>query len=327
MPPKYRDAVAHLLTSEFFVTDGGVETTLVFEHNADMPCFAAYSLFKTEEGTTLLREVYAVYAKLATQYSTNLLFESATWRASKDWADKMGYTSKQLEQAIHQSIEQLEDIRQEHESNDNKMVISGCMGPRGDGYTVGDTMTAEEAEAYHLQQIKTLEQTNADLVSALTMTYVEEAIGIAKAARQCNMPCVLSFTVETDGKLPSGMSVKDAIDQVDAATGKYPMYYMINCAHPTHFQDIFDELSESKEWIKRIRGMRANASCKSHAELDESTELDAGNPFELGAQTCALHRKLPNLNVLGGCCGTDHRHIEAICKEIKPNGKTPAPGA
>jgi S-methylmethionine-dependent homocysteine/selenocysteine methylase len=322
MSPKYREFVAQLLTRELFITDGGIETTLVFDKGLDLPCFAAYTLLKTEEGTKQLRDAYAIYAKTAEQYSTNVLFESPTWRATKDWGDKMGYTEKQLEQAIEQSIGLLESIRHEYEpATGKKLIISGCIGPRGDGYVVDKTMTVDQAEAYHANHIKTFaEKTNADLVSGLTLTYPEEAIGLAKAARRCDMPCVISFTVETDGKLPNGQSLKEAIDQVDAATDKYPAYYMINCAHPTHFQDIFDE-SDSKEWTKRISAVRANASCKSHAELDEATELDAGNPVELAAQTRSLHAKLPNLTVLGGCCGTDHRHIEAICKEISSSAR------
>ena len=171
-------------------------------------------------------------------------------------------------------------------------------------------MSAEEAEEYHSTQIKTFSETEADMVTAITMNYVEEAIGIAQAAKAFGMPVAISFTVETDGKLPTGQTLKDAIESVDEATGNYPAYFMINCAHPTHFESVLN----SESWTKRIRGIRANSSTKSHEELDESVELDEGNPSELGLQYQQLSGKLKNLNVLGGCCGTDHRHIEEICK-------------
>jgi S-methylmethionine-dependent homocysteine/selenocysteine methylase len=189
------------------------------------------------------------------------------------------------------------------------MVISGCIGPRGDGYTPENLMSADEAQQYHTPQIETFRDTQADLVSAITINYVEEAIGITRAAMQAGMPVVISFTVETDGRLPTGQTLQSAIETVEGATQNAPAYYMINCAHPTHFADA---LAGGEAWTKRIRGLRANASKKSHAELEESTELDAGNPQELGASYRELRSLLPNLTVLGGCCGTDHRHVDQI---------------
>jgi S-methylmethionine-dependent homocysteine/selenocysteine methylase len=201
--------------------------------------------------------------------------------------------------------------RNEYETEQAKIVISGCIGPRGDGYNPTTMMTAAEAEKYHAEQIKTLVETDADMVAALTMNYPAEAVGIARAAKAIGMPVVISFTVETDGKLPSGHTLQEAIETVEAETGNAPVYYMINCAHPTHFDNV---LQGGETWIKRIRGIRANASRKSHAELDESETLDDGNPSELGQQYRDLRQRMNHLNVLGGCCGTDHRHIAAICK-------------
>lgn len=190
-------------------------------------------------------------------------------------------------------------------------MISGCIGPRGDGYVVSDKMTAEEAEKYHTPQISAFSHTEADVVTAFTINYVEEAIGIVRAAKSAGMPVVISFTVETDGKLPSGDTLKDAIEAVDGATENAPAYYMINCAYPTHFKNA---LATGEPWSQRIRGIRANASSKSHAELDGAETLDVGNPKELGLHYAALREQLRCLNVLAGCCGTDHRHIEEICK-------------
>ena len=176
-------------------------------------------------------------------------------------------------------------------------------------------MSADEAQQYHAAQINTFSQTDADMVSAFTLNYVDEAIGIVRAARAAGMPVVISFTVETDGRLPTGQTLKDAIECVDAATQSAPAYYMINCAHPTHFDDA---LVAGEAWTERIRGIRANASRMSHAELNESAELDAGDPVEFGHQYKALVGRFEKLNVLGGCCGTDHRHVEQICEACFP---------
>jgi S-methylmethionine-dependent homocysteine/selenocysteine methylase len=191
------------------------------------------------------------------------------------------------------------------------MVISGCVGPRGDGYDPGRMMSADEAEAYHAAQIGVFAGTEADIVSAITMTYAEEAIGIARAAEAAGMPVVISFTLETDGRLPTGQGLKEAIAAVDAATGWAPLYYMINCAHPTHFASV---VASGEPWLQRLKGLRANASKRSHAELDAAPDLDAGDPVELGREYRAIRRGLPHLTVLGGCCGTDHRHVEAISR-------------
>jgi S-methylmethionine-dependent homocysteine/selenocysteine methylase len=213
------------------------------------------------------------------------------------------------------AIVQLEDIRTQAEDAHTKLVISGCIGPRGDGYVPTQTMSTHEAEAYHTVQIETFAQTAADMLSALTMNYVEEAVGITRAAQRFGMPVAVSFTVETDGRLPTGQTLQNAIEQVDQATAGYPSYYMINCAHPTHFAHV---LTEPASFVQRIHGLRANASRMSHAELNEASELDIGDPAELGSEYAVLKRRLDHLNVLGGCCGTDHRHIEQIAAACTP---------
>lgn len=307
---KYRNKLPQL-SDKIFLTDGGIETTLIFQDGLELPDFAAFYLLKSIEGTEALRRYFRNYATIARNYETGFILESPTWRASPDWGKKLGYSESGLAECNHQSIELLSEIRNEFENEKTPVVISGCIGPRGDGYIPGNAMTAEEAEKYHSFQIKTFSETEADMVSAITMNYVEEAIGIAQSAKAFGMPTVIAFTVETDGKLPTGQTLKDAIEILDDATGNYPAYFMINCAHPTHFESI---LEAESEWTKRIRGIRANSSAKSHEELNESEELDEGNPSELGLQYQQLSSKLKNLNVLGGCCGTDHRHIEEICK-------------
>ncbi len=292
-----------------FLTDGGLETTLIFHEKIDLPCFAAFPLLRDATGRKILKNYYETYARLAVRFGAGFVLESTGWRGNPDWAAKLGYTPADLDAANRDGIRLMHEILAECETQESPMVVSGAIGPRGDGYTMGMTMTPEHATSYHMQQIRVYKDAGADLVSAFTMTYADEALGIANAAAAMDIPSVISFTLETDGRLPSGQTLQEAIELVDSLASRAPSYYMINCAHPTHF---FSELPEGALWLERIVGLRANASCRSHAELDESTDLDAGDPADLGRQYRQLRKILPRLNVLGGCCGTDHRHVEAI---------------
>lgn len=303
------------LSSDLFITDGGLETTLVFHQGFDLPEFAAFDLLKNIAGYQTLQTYFRTYVTLAQTYQVGIILESVTWRANCDWGAKLGYDSEALADMNRKAIALLQTIRQDYETAQTPIVISGCLGTRGDGYIPGQAMTAHEAADYHRPQIDILREAGADLVTAMTINYVQEAIGIVRAAQAAAMPVVISFTLETDGHLPTGQSLKEAILQVDAATNQAPIYYMINCAHPTHFAAM---LSGGEPWLDRIRGIRANASRKSHAELNESDTLDEGNPVELGQQLRDLQAILKHLNVLGGCCGTDERHIEAICNACLP---------
>ena len=311
---KYRDALPQL-EGGFYLTDGGIETTLIFHEGLDLPDFAAFHLLKTSKGDAALRKYFRTYTEIAKKFETGLILESATWRANADWGRRIGYSAETLANANRKAIHLLEKIRDEFETPQTTMIISGCIGPRGDGYIPDVAMTAREAASYHREQIEIFASSAADMVTAITMNYVEEAIGIARAAQNVNLPVVLSFTVETDGHLPTGQTLQAAIEQVDEATSAYPAYYMINCAHPTHFEHV---LTGDGAWLNRIRGIRANASRKSHAELNEAPDLDSGNPFELGMQYSRLKNRLPHLNVMGGCCGTDHRHVEQIAESCLP---------
>ena len=309
---KYRTALPQL-SGELFLTDGGLETSLIFHDGFDLPHFAAFDLLKNDEGRDAIRNYFQPYLKIAKDHGVGFVLESATWRASSDWAEQLGYTPDALSDANRKAVEMLREIRDEHETDKTKVVISGNIGPRGDGYSPDKLMTEDEAERYHSVQIGTFANTEADVITAITMTHAEEAIGVVRAAKAVGMPVVISFTVETDGKLPTGQTLKEAIEQVDNVTDNGPAYYMINCAHLTHFEGA---LAAGEEWIKRIRGLRANASALSHAELDEAEELDEGNPEEFGTQHGELRSAFTHFNVFGGCCGTDHRHVEKVCKAV-----------
>lgn len=306
--PRYRHALPQL-SGDLFITDGGIETTLVFHEGLELPDFAAFVLLDREEGLAALARYYVSYAELASRYDTGLVLESPTWRANADWGRRLGYSRAALADINRRAVAFIAGLRDRPDLEDSAVVLSGNIGPRGDGYVPGALMTADQASEYHAEQVAVFADTEADLVTAMTINYVQEAIGITRAAIRHDIPAVISFTVETDGRLPTGDTLQEAIERTDAATDGYPAYYMINCAHPTHFAGV---LIPGAPWTARIRALRANASRLSHAELNEATRLDIGNPLELGVQYQGLQRLLPALNVLGGCCGTDHRHVEAM---------------
>jgi homocysteine S-methyltransferase len=291
-----------------FITDGGMETTLVFHHGFELPHFASFVLLDDSAGRDAMRAYYRSYIDIAEARDVGIILDTPTWRANADWGERLGYDPEALAEVNRRAVALLDELRSP------RVLISGCIGPRGDGYRVDTVMSAEEAEGYHSTQIEVFAETSVDLVSALTLTYADEATGIARAAKGAGLPAVISFTVETDGRLPSGQPLGEAIEQVDAETVRAAAYFMVNCAHPSHFADVL----EPAPWLERLRGVRANASSKSHAELDEAEELDEGDPAELAGAYRDLSNRLPNLNVVGGCCGTDHRHVDAVCAAVTP---------
>jgi len=312
---EYRQALPQL-KNNFFMTDGGLETTLIFLENCELPHFAAFLLLQSDDGKQALRKYFNSYAEIARKHNIGLILETPTWRSNPYWGGLLGYDLAQLEKENREAVNLLLDVRKQYQSVDTPIVISGCIGPKGDGYVADDLMSAEEAQDYHDFQIRTFSEDNADMVTALTLTYSKEAIGIVKAAKQRHIPVVISFTVETDGRLPSGEELSEAIKQVDSATDSYVAYYMINCAHPEHFQFA---VNTHEMWVNRIRGVRANASKMSHAELNECEDLDDGDPLELAQNYSELlMNQLKGVNVVGGCCGTDHRHIDHIVSTCLP---------
>lgn len=295
-----------------FLTDAGLETDIIFNRGIDLPFFASIALLRNEEGRQVLRDYFRPYLELAARHSAGFALESASWRASPDWAEPLGLSVAELDALNVASIDLLHELRDDAAPLGIPILVSGCMGPRGDGYDPGQIMSPAEAERYHNHQATILASAKPDMLSAFTMNNLNEAIGITRAAAATGLPFVLSFTVETDGRLPTGDSLAAAIEAVDAETGSYPAYYMVNCAHPTHFAATLDQ---DADWVLRIQGIRANASRCSHAELDSMTEVDAGDPADLAQRYRALRARHPQIQVLGGCCGTDHRHIEAIARE------------
>ena len=300
---------------KIYIADGGLETTFIFLKNIDLPHFAAFDLLNSDSGIRGLRDYYQDYIDIALQNKLGLMLDTPTWRASTGWGYKLGYTPADIREYNLSSVSLMKDIRDRNITDNSPMIINGAIGPQDDGYNPAQLLSVDEAEQYHSHQVEALADAGVDMISAVTMTYAEEAIGIARAAQSHGIPVAISFTVEIDGQLPDGMSLKDAIEAVDSATHSAPAYYMINCAHPSHFIHV---LKNDSRWMDRIAGLRANASCMSHAELDEAVELDDGNPVEFGQSYAELNGLLKNLRVFGGCCGTDHRHMREVCKSVVP---------
>jgi homocysteine S-methyltransferase len=304
---RYRHSLPQL-SGTTLLTDGGLETMLVFLDRMELPYLAAFPLVESASGRQRLRDYFAPYLAAAKAHGAGFLLSSPTWRANADWGKKLDYSAAALDEVNRRSIEFLAALSEEHSDLGAPIVIEGMIGPRGDGYRPGKRMSPVEAERYRAAQIASFAASAADMVGAYTLNYPEEAVGIARAARAAEMPVAISFTVETDGRLPSGDPLEAAIGEVDRASAMAPAYYLINCAHPDHFAAVL----EGGGWVDRVCGIRANASRKSHAELDAATELDADDPEELGRDYRNLRRRLPRLTVLGGCCGTDDRHVAAI---------------
>jgi S-methylmethionine-dependent homocysteine/selenocysteine methylase len=295
------------LAAPLFITDGGLETSLIFDHGIDLPDFAAFPLLDREEGREALRRYYEPYLELARDTGTGMVLDTPTWRANPDWAARLGYGVDTLAAVNGRAVAFVSELASDFD--DVHSVIDGVIGPRGDGYVVDTRMEPDEAAHYHSIQAAAFAEAGADMVTGITITYVEEAVGIVQAAAQAGLPAVISFTVETDGRLPSGQRLADAIAAVDAATGSEPAYYMVNCAHPSHFIGV---LRDGGGWLDRVKAVRANASRLSHAELDEADALDRGDATELAASYVELRAALPDLRVVGGCCGTDHQHVTEI---------------
>ena len=289
-----------------YLTDSGIETVLIHLRGIDLPQFAAFPLLDDPAGRLVLADYYREHLAIADDHQFGFVFEAPTWRASTDWGRAVGYDQPALDRINEQSIAFLSDLAADAAG---PTAISGCVGPRADGYNPATLVSADEAADYHRPQIAAFERAGADLANAMTMSYPDEAIGVVLAAASVRLPVAISFTLETDGQLPDGTALADAIAIVDAATDAYAAYFGVNCAHPSHIEPA---LRYPGEWTSRLRALRANASRRSHAELDDATELDEGDPIDLAHGYAELRRHLPGFTIVGGCCGTDARHLAAI---------------
>ncbi|MFA3915696.1 homocysteine S-methyltransferase family protein [Ruegeria hyattellae] len=299
-------------TNDLFLTDGGTETWLMYKRGFELEEFAAFHLLHNPKAKLALDEYYSTFAELAVRHGASFIFDSLTYRASRDWGRLLGYSDESLAEMNHACFNLYRDAARAAGLANSKTVISGCIGPKGDAYKLNQGLTAEGAEDYHSKQIATFKAGGADIVTALTLNTTAEAVGIARAAQSAGLPCVISFTLEKNRCLRSGESLREAIEAVDAQTGEAPAYYMINCSHPADFGPALT----SGAWTRRIRGLRANASTLDHGTLCKLGHLEEGNPDELAGQYSDIRRSFPNMNVFGGCCGTDFVHVDKIAAAV-----------
>ncbi len=307
-------SINHLLSAQRpFLTDGGFETSLFFIDGFDAPEFAAIVLLDDPEARQAMTRYFDRFLSMADAAGTGFVLDTDTWRGCVRWAEKLGRTEDDLLRLNRDAVTFAKEIRDRWSARVSPILVNGVVGPAGDGYAPDQLLTADAAQTAHTPQIEVFAESGVDMVSAITMTHVGEAVGIVRAAEEAGLPVVVSFTVETDGRLPTGETLGEAIAATDAATGDAPLYYMVNCAHPDHFSGA---LASGADWLRRIGGLRANASRLSHAELDVAEELDDGDPAEFGRLHADLAPLLPNLRVVGGCCGTDHRHVGCVSHHL-----------
>lgn len=308
--PTYRHNLPQL-GGGMFLTDAGIETDLIFNRGIEIREFAAHTLLPDPEGRRALEDYFRGYIDLADSQHTGLILDTVTWKAHRHWASDLRESPSELHEANSAAVALIANLRAAA-SNAKPIVLNAPIGPRGDAYAPEEMIDADSAQAYYAEQLGWLARTEIDMITGLTFTQSSEAVGLVRAAQAAQLPCAISFTVETDGRLPTGETLSEAIQHVDRETGLGPIYFMVNCAHPDHFAQALRE----GDWRRRIRGIRANASRCSHAELDEAEQLDPGDPVELGEQYAALRGRMPWLNVFGGCCGCDVRHVAAIATRL-----------
>lgn len=309
---KYRSALPQL-SGDLYLADAGIETDLIFNHGVEIREFASHTLLPDPVSREIVAKYFRGFLSLAKNFDAGFILDSQTWKAHLHWAEDLGTTEQELCLANKDSIAFIAELRDEYSTNSKPIVLNGVIGPRGDAYAPESRVAAVEAEEYHARQIGWLAETEVDMVTATTFTQSDEAIGVVQAARSADLPIVISFTVENDGRLPTGQPLDEAINAVDDATNAAAAYFMVNCAHPDHFFDVLDD----SDWARRIRGLRCNASRLTHAELDECEVLDDGDPEELANQYKSIAASMPWLNVFGGCCGSDLRHVTEIAKAIR----------
>jgi len=309
--PRYRHALPQL-DGGLFLTDAGLETDLIFNHGIEIREFAAHTLLPDAEGRAALQRYFTGFLDLARDAGTGFVLDTVTWKAHRHWSSDLGEDAEQLRAANADAVALIDGLRARYDGGP-PIVLNAAIGPRGDAYRPERRIGAAESAAYYAEQLGWLAQTQVDMVTGLTFNQASEAVGLVDAASNCGLPVVISFTVETDGRLPDGQPLADAIREVDGQTDAGAAYFMINCAHPDHFGHVLAD----EDWARRVRGIRANASRRSHAELDEAEALDAGDPDELGRLYAQLYARLPWLNVFGACCGGDLRHVTRIAQAVR----------
>lgn len=301
------------LENKFYLTAGGTETEILYKWGYELPEFAMFTLLDDEEANECVRNMYRRYFEVAAKNNTGLVIEGHDYRASPDWAGKLGISLENLAEIQHRIINFLTDLKTEFDGKVSDVVITGGIGPRGDAYGTGGNISEAEAEDYHSVQLSTLKDTDADMAVALTFNNIPEAVGIVRAATKIGIPIGISLTLNTESRLSSGPSLREAIEAIDENTDEGAAWYGTNCSHPLEFEPA---ISEEGAWRQRLRLIRPNAAKMEKISLCKLGHLEDGDPIELGAQMGDVASRFPSVDIIGGCCGTDERHLNEIAKNV-----------
>lgn len=309
---------ADLLSHTVLLTSGGSQTTLMYKHNCQLRAFATYELLFSEQWNGTMRRMVEEYGDVAVKRGVPLLLDTETWRASANWYSTLQTPEEQRAQVHALALQQAQEVAQyvrDKSGGRVPVMIHGVVGPRKDAYLHDASLSVQVAREYHSAQVAEMRALGVGLVGAYTLTSSAEGAGFAAAAAAAGMDCMVSFTLDVDGRLPSGEELGEAIAKVGAGEGRAPVCYMVNCVHPRYIREVV-ERARGEAWVGRIGGVRANASAKSHAELAASDELDEGDAVEWAKEVVGLREVLPGLKVIGGCCGTGAEHCEEIAKLV-----------
>ncbi|WP_242521620.1 homocysteine S-methyltransferase family protein [Motiliproteus sp. SC1-56] len=296
------------------MTEGGTETEIMYKFGFELPHFAMFPLLDNPKAVSALNGMYQRYLDTAAKHGFNALVGGLDYRASPDWGSLLGYSNTGLAEMQLRAIEFLRDVAKPYQGQIADIQIVGVVGPRGDAYALNKTISAQEAEAYHSTQLETLQQADVDLVWAATFNNVPEAVGVSRAAARCQLPLCMSFTLDSNHRLKSGPTLKQAIETVDLKAGdRRPDFYGINCSHPLEFSPAIEQAA----WFERVRCLRPNAAMMDKISLCKLGHLEDGDPQDLGEQMGELARRFPHIDIWGGCCGTWERHLEQIATQVK----------
>jgi len=296
-----------------YLTEGGTETELMYKHGFELPHFAMFPLLDNPKAVSKMREMFRSYLDVAAKHEFSALMGGLDYRASPDWGELLGYSPASLSDANLQSIEFLREVAMDYSSQIPEILIQGLIGPRGDAYERNETITENEAEDYHAVQLETLKKADVDSALAITFNNIPESVGVARAAAEIGVPLGISLTLDSNSKLRSGPSLAEAITIIDKETDQSPAYFLINCSHPLEYELAI----EPGDWVKRIRGVRPNASKMEKIALCKIGHLEEGDPEELGTLCGDLARRYPHMDIWGGCCGTWDNHLNEIAENVK----------
>ena len=270
-------------------------------------------------GKKILDKIYNQYISVAYKFNLPILILTPTWRANKERLELAGFKDKNVNADC---VKFLFDIRNKYGEFASKILIGAPMACKGDAYNPEEALLSDEAYNFHKFQVKKLSEAGVDFLLGSTLPASSEALGMAKAMAESNIVYILSFVIHPNGKLLDGTSLNETISVIDNSVSPKPIYYMLNCVHPTHCMSaINNELNNTEVIRTRLKGLQANGSAMSPEELELLEKTSSQSPSIWGKKMIDLYLN-SNLKILGGCCGTNHHHIKSIARIFRKIEKT-----